>query len=298
MRYESDWWLGGFLVAFCLGLGVTMIYGWYLAPRRVEATPANLSDADREVYVLLVAANYAQDSNLTRAETRLAKLDLADPAFEVTRLAEAYAARNADSRDTQALALLAADLGQRLTLAQIYLPTPTPTPTSTQTPTPTATATPTQTPSATPTPIPQVSSTPDGVGLMTGMPTPSASSTSLPGVNPIFQLAQSVPLCDNSADSQLRVYVQDRNGHGLSGYEVIVNWPSGEDRFYTGMYPEIGSGYADFSMAADRVYEVTLADGNAATASDVNADSTTRCTNLPPDTGPSWQIVFRQVSAP
>jgi hypothetical protein len=107
-------------------------------------------------------------------------------------------------------------------------------------------------------------------------------------------LAQSVPLCDNTANSILRVYVRNAVGEGITGVEVVVTWPGGEDRFYTGLKPKIDPGYADFYMDINQTYNVTISSSNAAIAENVNAEATSRCTNLAPNTGPSWQIVFQQ----
>jgi hypothetical protein len=43
--------------------------------------------------------------------------------------------------------------------------------------------------------------------------------------------------------------------------EVTVVWEGGEDRFFTGLKPEKGPGYADFSMEPGVVYTLQLASG-------------------------------------
>ena len=39
---------------------------------------------------------------------------------------------------------------------------------------------------------------------------------------------------------------------------VIVTWQDGEERFYTGLKPEKGAGYADFTPKAGLIYTLRL----------------------------------------
>ncbi len=48
----------------------------------------------------------------------------------------------------------------------------------------------------------------------------------------------------------MRVFVSDASGKGVPGVKIIVTWTDGSDTFFTGMYPEINPGYADFRMQA------------------------------------------------
>jgi hypothetical protein len=54
------------------------------------------------------------------------------------------------------------------------------------------------------------------------------------------------------------VLVLDAAGQGIPGVEVLVLWDSGEDRFYTGLKPELGWGYADFDMQVGETYSLQL----------------------------------------
>jgi hypothetical protein len=40
-----------------------------------------------------------------------------------------------------------------------------------------------------------------------------------------------------------------------------VEWDGGESRFFTGLKPEMGLGYADFAMTPGVVYTLRLAEG-------------------------------------
>lgn len=297
-RQESDWWLGGFLVAFCLGLGATLIYGWYLNPSTPHTTPAQLAPADKETYILLVGAAYRFDGDLAKARDRLAKLKDDEIDLTVRTLAEQYINQQADVRDIRSLVELADGLGQKHGLFQIYLPTPKPPQLTTFSNT--ASASSPATPSPTQVPTDPVISTPTRPPISSPPSTQAPNPTTTPrlpnasGEEVLFGLAQSVPLCDNSGDTVLRVYVQDRQGQGLAGKKIIVNWPTGKDIFFTGLKPEIDRGYADFVMDIDQVYQVTLADLDSITAKNVNQQVRERCANRPNNISPSWQVVFQQ----
>jgi len=129
----------------------------------------------------------------------------------------------------------------------------------------------TSTPTATPTPP----------------PTPTAEAVEIPDV------VQSTALCDPTTDGLLRVYVRDGSGQGVPGVQILVNWPSGEDRFFTGFKPEVDPGYADFEMEPGEIYQVNLVDVESDSAQEVGADLVDLCPDLPSDIQPSWQIVFQ-----
>jgi hypothetical protein len=44
--------------------------------------------------------------------------------------------------------------------------------------------------------------------------------------------------------------------------EVEIIWENGEERFFTGLKPELGNGYADFIMTPAVSYSVQLASGS------------------------------------
>lgn len=287
LRREGDWWLGGFLAAFFLGFALTLTYAWFLNPPAPVTTPADLDPVEKERYIVLVAAAYRHDGNLEKANQRLAKLKDKDIASTVVVLAERYIAAGADVRDVRSLATLAAALGQRDAALAVYLPitpSPSPTPAPTRTPQPSATST-----------VRSVTMTPAPTRQPTASPTITLRSTSTPGPNAPFELAQSVALCDNTANSELRVYVNDFRGRGVAGVEVRVSWPGGSDRFYTGLKSALNPGYADFQMVPDQTYQIELVNlPSVVTATAINAQADTLCPTLPVGVAPSWQVVFQQ----
>jgi len=45
----------------------------------------------------------------------------------------------------------------------------------------------------------------------------------------------------------------------LPGIELTITWSGGEERFFTGLQPEFGLGYADFEMSLDASYALQVA---------------------------------------
>ena len=61
------------------------------------------------------------------------------------------------------------------------------------------------------------------------------------------------------------IYVSDASQKAVPGVEVIVSWDGNEEHFFTGLKPELGDGYADFSMDPSRSYSARLVNGGAGT---------------------------------
>lgn len=116
------------------------------------------------------------------------------------------------------------------------------TPPPTITPSPAVTRSVTLTPTRTPTPLP----------TRTPTPTPGAP----------FVLDSLRQVCDSElSDPFLQVEALDAAREPVFGVEVLVQWPGGQDRFFTGLKPEIGAGYGDFTMTPGVVYLLQIAGG-------------------------------------
>jgi hypothetical protein len=279
MRGESVIWIGGFLAGFVIGMALSLTYTWVIDPPPLtDTTPAALNPADKEVYTVLIAAAYVADGDLGRARSRLAELEDPDITKTIVAMAERYINEGRDARDIRALARLADALGGTSAAMRPFIATPTPTSTLTPTSTP-------QPPTPTPTRVMRITPTP------TATPAPRRSPTAEPAE--ISAVVQSTALCDPSTDGLLRVYVRDEKGQGLPGVQIVVDWPGGEDRFFTGFKPEVDPGYADFEMEPGEVYQVELSDVKSDVALDVGAGLADQCPDLPPGVQPSWQIVFQ-----
>jgi hypothetical protein len=228
--------------------------------------------------MVLIAAAYVADEDLDRARGRLAGLEDPDTQKTIIDLAERFINEGRDPRDIRALARLSDALGGTSAAMRPFIATSTSTPTLTPTPTPPP-------PTPTPTRVVRATSTP------TVTATPGRTPTAQPAE--MFGVVQSTALCDPSTDGLLRVYVRDEAGQGVPGVQILVNWPGGEDRFFTGFKPEADAGYADFEMEPDEVYQVELVGVESDTAQEVGARLADLCPDLPSDIQPSWQIVFQ-----
>ena len=279
MRREGVLWVGGFLAGFVIGVSLGLLYTWVLDPPPLtDTTPAALNPHDKVIYTILIAAAYVSDGDLDRARSRLAELEDPDIERTIIVLAERYINERRDARDVRALARLADALGGTSAAMRPFIATRTPTSTLIPTATP-------QPPTLTPTKVIRATSTPTVTPTSRPTPTTEAAEAS--------DVVQSTALCDASTDGLLRVYVRDGTGNGVPGVQVLVNWPSGEDRFFTGFKPEADPGYADFEMEPGEVYQVELVGVNSDTAQQVGADLADRCPDLPSGIQPSWQIVFQ-----
>jgi hypothetical protein len=94
---------------------------------------------------------------------------------------------------------------------------------------------------------------------------------------------------------RLRVFVLDAAGQGVPGVEVLVVWDQGEDHFFTGLKPELGTGYGDFTMTEGVTYTVRLAESDAL----VSGLTTEPCTEESGTGYPgSWLLEFVQPQQP
>ena len=301
MRHESDWWLGGFLIGFLIG-GILGFTYTRLVPLTPYISPSQLSVSDSEIYLVLIAAAYRHDTDLEKAQKRLAALGNADIEGTIVMLGHKYIDQQADPRDIRSLAALSEGLNivDQSLIAFLPTNTPTQTPTSTNTathtatpiPAPTQTTTKTATPSKTPTPTATFTSSITQTETLNPTATPRFTST--PSPNAPFGLAQSVALCDNTADGVLRVYVRNRFGQGVPGIKIKVSWLGDENTFFTGIKSDTNPGYADFQMEKGQTYRIELLGVVSTVATEINQAATDLCPNMPLNLSPSWQVVFQQ----
>jgi hypothetical protein len=132
--------------------------------------------------------------------------------------------------------------------ASVRPPSLTPARTSTDTPTPQASPSPTipiPRPTHTSAPAPPAASplsTPTSES--TGTP---PSPTPTPSLLSRLRLAKREQICKPGQAPHIEVLVRDERGAGLPGVEVWLMWSGGADRAVTGLKPQNGAGYVDFS---------------------------------------------------
>ena len=254
------------LVALALGLAAGLGYAWGVNPvSYTDTSPASLRDDFRSDYLTLVASAYDATGDLPRARARLALFAYADPSPALAALAQQRLAQGWPEAEARALARLAADLQGPPAPSSGSPASP---PAAVRTPTPTRTAT----------PVPS--------------PAPTRTPTSTPGAP--FRLLAQDPVCDpDLGQPLLQVEVVDAAGLPVPGAEVRVVWDTGQDHFFSGLKPDLGVGYGDFTLAPGITYTVQLVDSDqpvtGLTAGECVADDGTRYAG-------SWLLRFQQPS--
>ena len=239
--------------ALVLGLALGLLYAWMLSPVRVvDSAPKALRADFKEQYRAVIAAAYAANGDLPRAEARLALLADADS----TAVLAAQAQRAQSSGDT----LQSFQLAQLASALQETDPTSAPlTPTrfAAKTFTPAASASAPTNPVETDLPI----STEEPPPFYTATPHPTQTPVPPPGAP--FKLLEQETVCDESlAEGLLQVFaITSNNRRQIPGIELILSWAGGEKHFFTGFKPELGNGYADAVMSPGVLYNLRAADG-------------------------------------
>jgi len=265
---RGPWYLlTGLALGALLGLG----YAWLLQPvRYTDTTPASLRADFKDRYRALIASAYQANDNLVRAKARLALLEDPDVYRALAEQAQRTLAGGGDLEEARALGLLAVALGPAPpTLAPSPSGSPAaPSPTGDITATQTVTAPLSLNPAASltlaTTPVASPDQTSPAAALVTPLPTftplPTRTPTPTPGAPFVLRIQEQI--CDPDLEEALiQVQAFDASGGPVPGVEVIVSWEAGEDHFFTGLKPELGLGYADFSMAPLTSYTLRLAKG-------------------------------------
>jgi hypothetical protein len=87
--------------------------------------------------------------------------------------------------------------------------------------------------------------------------TPTPTITVTPG-GPFVLLSQE-KLCDQPLNApQVQIEALDRFNQPVPGVLVIASWAGKEERFFTGLKPEKGQGYADFTLTPGTLYTLRL----------------------------------------
>jgi hypothetical protein len=248
------------LLALLAGLGLGLAYAWVLSPLRVtNSDPITLRGDFKDQYRSAIAAAYAATGNLPRARARLSLLGDADPVEALNAQAQRMLASGQSFEQADKVAALAAALGED-TNGDIPVPTPTLVVVINNEPESSATS---QPPSAETSDL--LTETPQSVPTQTivSESTPRPTQTPISTAGAPFTLTGQDTVCDtNLPDGLLQVVVLSSNRRQLAGAEIVITWDGGEEQFFTGLKPEIGNGYADFSMAPDTTYTVKLAAGS------------------------------------
>jgi hypothetical protein len=207
--------------------------------------PALLRTDYRWDWVRMAALSYVAEEDMGRAQARLAGIARTDVAGAIQALIEEYAAAGRPAATLRALSVLAKTLDVHTPAMWAYLQTQAPVAVPTQTPAPPSLEEdlPTHTPAV---PMPS---------LPTAAPTSTPTPT--PPPLPAFRLVGQEQICKPGTPPHIEVVVQDENGNGLAGIEIWLTWPGGADRAVTGLKPQKGKGYADFSVEPGVRYDLS-----------------------------------------
>ena len=264
---RGAWYL---LTGVVAGVALGLLVAWVVVPiPHVDTTPATLRSDFKDEYRYMIAAAYSTTGNLARARARLGVLGDKDPVRALGDQAQGMLANNASQDTVRILGDLSQALQGQGNLVQPGVPTvlqpgnplvPTDLPTSAQSSssqpaTDPGVETPTSDPGST---QPDVS-TPDPLPVDTVGPLPTHTATSTPGAP--FVLGNRSTSCDPTQPGLLQVNLKDANGQPVAGMQLVITWLGGEEDFFTGLKPELGNGYADFVMAPDVEYTLTLSGG-------------------------------------
>jgi hypothetical protein len=261
------------LLGLLTGVGLGLAYSWVISPVQVtDASPLALRPDFKDHYRSAIAAAYAANGNLPRAQERLALLGDEDSVQALNAQAQRMLATRG-SRDpaavTDQLAALAFALEQGIAFE------PSPTAVSQIADTVVVTSTP---PAETPGPIAGATGSPQPVETQTTIAAAlRPTQTAPPTLGAPFALTSQETVCDpNLPDGLLQIVVFDSRRRQLAGAEILIAWNDGEERFFTGLKPELGNGYADFVMEPNTAYTVQLAAG-----SDISSGLTTSTCQSP-----------------
>lgn len=253
-RQPPYYLLTGLLLGLALGFVLTMVI---LPVQYSNVPPETLNSTDKDRYRLMIAMAFHANQDLGRASARLGLLrddDIAGQLIQQSR-------RSETKSDAQVLLNLAQVIQNPLFQPVVHSEptdkfpaTEQATSTLTSTPFPTETMVPTEsideTQSSTFTPQ---STHQQSTAIVQNSPTPNLSSH-LP-----FQLTENEIICNASySESLIQVEVFDAEGEPLPDTRITVTWSTGQDTFFTGFYPEISLGYADFSMTPETIYSVKV----------------------------------------
>ncbi|HKJ27460.1 MAG TPA: hypothetical protein VJ965_07465 [Anaerolineales bacterium] len=257
------------LTGLILGVVLGLLYGWLLTPvDRLEATPEDLRANFKDTYRELVARAYLANNDLGRAESRLALLGDPDPARALSVQAQLTLGEGGSEAGARALGYLAAAMENEpastplagaatntLTVPLDGTTLPTNDESRTSEPQPSRTSPPGGTPTSSNIPV-STNLTPTVAATNTPTPTPTATQ------GPPFILVDVPLVCNSNIDPPLiQVYVFDASGNQVPGVAVLVTWEGNTNRFITGLKPEFGLGYADFTMDPSKTYTLRLEDG-------------------------------------
>jgi hypothetical protein len=253
---RGSWYL---LTGILLGIVLGVVYSHYFQPvEYIDTAPAVLRADFKDHYRSLIAAAYLANGDLVRARARLELLEDKDIFRALTEQAQRTLAVDGASADAQALGLLAIALGQAPPGPALAITPAQQVPTGTaalSTPADLTAPSPESLEGSIETPLPGELASVQSQAT-DSLPNSPAATANLEGP---FTLLSQEQVCEPKLPAPLiQILVQDQSGQPLASVLVIAAWDGGEERFYTGLKPEKGAGYADFSLTPGLLYSLRI----------------------------------------
>ncbi len=243
------------LTGIILGLIIGFAFSFYLFPIEYSnVPPETLQSVDKDQYRLMIAYAYHANQDIGRAKARLGLLR--EDNLEEILLNQAQ--RSERRNDAQILLSLYDVLLKSSTIEASNPQIPT----QTKIPTLPGTVVITTTPSTSE----SITATIQTVKTATSKPTqPAVTKTVFPtqtivaGATIPFRLVEQKTVCDpNSNEPSIQIEVLDKENKPIANIRILINWEGGQDIFFTGYFPEISVGYADFLMEPNISYSVQV----------------------------------------
>jgi hypothetical protein len=271
-------------IGLAVGLLGGLVYAWSFPGEIYNAGPWMMRPEYRKEWVRLTALSYVVDQDLERALWRLSggeeAMPLEDVADAMATLIDEHAAAGRPADTMRRLTVLAQELGVQTPAMLVYLDLPPITETPTATPLPSS--------------VPTLPVTPTVVSTVVPTTKPTRTPyppTATPGPPSLFQFASKEQVCVPGETPHIEIIVQNELGDGLVGVHVWLMWLDGSDRAITGLKPEKGLGYADFSAEEGIEYSLGTSELGAPLATGLRLEPCPEEKGKEPIIG-SWRIVL------
>ncbi|MGB2965048.1 MAG: hypothetical protein WBB69_13785 [Anaerolineales bacterium] len=241
---RSNWYI---LTGLILGLILGLVYSWVISPiSQVDTHPDSLRTDYKDIYRSLISRAYQANNNLPRAEARLDLMGDEVPALALAAQAQRFLAEDGDHEMAKILANLSAALQAASSPKNTPVP-PTGTPEDPDSPSDSSVE-------------PEVNGNNTSDHTITPVLEPASSPTPSPTESPPFILQDSTPICDPTlGESLIQVIATNGAGEGIPGVAVQISLGTEpKEVFYTGLKPELGLGYADFSAEPGLTYQLEI----------------------------------------
>jgi hypothetical protein len=239
---RGNWYL---LTGLLIGLALGLIYSWAISPvTEVDTHPHLLREDYKDIYRSMVSRAYQSNQNLPRAQARLELIGDEDPSLALAAQAQRFLAENGDTE----MAKILANLSAAMQIAAGPVPTPLP-------PTATSGVDPSATPDLSEDQESEGESDPESISEDT-----SAGPTPSPTTAPPFILQDSSPICDPTlGETLVQVIATNGSGEGVPGITLQISLGiDPKEVFYTGLKPELGLGYADYTAEPGLTYQLDV----------------------------------------